>query len=51
MEEEDIIRYVQDRLFELQDLKYREFQAKLMPTVSPECIIGVLTPALRKFAQ
>ena len=51
MEEKDIIRYVQDRLFELQDLKYREFQAKLMPTVSPECIIGVRTPALRKFAK
>ena len=35
---------VQDRLFELQDLKYRDFQCKLMPTVDPETVIGVRTP-------
>lgn len=46
----DVIKYVQDRLFSLQDLKYRDFHAKLMPTVDPELIIGVRTPALRKFS-
>lgn len=51
MEREDVIRYVREKLFELQDLKYRDFHSKLMPTVSQECVIGVRTPALRKFAK
>ena len=38
-------------LFELQDLKYRDFQAKLMPTIDKETIIGVRTPLLRQFAK
>ena len=42
---------VQERLFSLQDLKYRDFQAKLMPTVDKEKIIGVRTPELRKLAK
>ena len=46
-----IITNVQTRLFELQDLKYRDFHAKLMPTVNKEKIIGVRTPALRVFAK
>ncbi|MDP4110439.1 MAG: DNA alkylation repair protein, partial [Bacillota bacterium] len=45
--EEDIQR----RLFELQDLKYKEFQCKLMPTVNPQAVIGVRTPELRKLAK
>jgi 3-methyladenine DNA glycosylase AlkD len=45
--EEDI----QHRLFELQDLKYKEFSSKLMPTVNPETVIGVRTPDLRKLAK
>ena len=39
------------RLFELQDLEYKKFHSKLMPTVNPELIIGVRTPALRKLAK
>ncbi|MBQ9887228.1 MAG: DNA alkylation repair protein [Lachnospiraceae bacterium] len=39
------------KLFEMQDLKYKDFQAKLMPTVDPDTIIGVRTPQLRKFAR
>ncbi len=39
------------RLFALQDLQYRDFQAKLMPTIDPETVIGVRTPALRKLAK
>ncbi|MBQ8015843.1 MAG: DNA alkylation repair protein [Clostridia bacterium] len=43
--------YICNRLFEMQDLKYRDFHAKLMPTVSKELVIGVRTPALRKLAK
>ena len=39
------------QLFELQDLKYKEFASKLMPTVNPETVIGVRTPELRKLAR
>ncbi|MBR3154311.1 MAG: DNA alkylation repair protein [Lachnospiraceae bacterium] len=39
------------RLFELQDVPYRDFQAKLIPTIDPESMIGVRTPALRKLAR
>lgn len=38
-------------LFELQDLEYREFHAKLMPNIPKEQIIGVRTPALRAYAK
>lgn len=38
-------------LFELQDLKYKDFQSKLIPTVPPDRIIGVRTPLLRKLAK
>ncbi len=42
---------LQKRLFELQDLKYRDFQCRLMPTVDSETVIGVRTPELRKLAR
>lgn len=42
---------IQQRLFELQDTEYKAFHAKLMPTVDPDTIIGVRTPALRKLAK
>lgn len=38
------------KLFELQDLGYRDFHARLMPTVDKDRIIGVRTPALRAFS-
>lgn len=47
----DIIKKVQKELFAMQDLKYRDFHSKLMPTVNKEKIIGVRTPQLRKFAN
>lgn len=40
-----------EKLFEMQDLGYREFHSKLMPTVDKEKIIGIRTPELRKFAK
>lgn len=39
------------RLFEAKDECYAEFQRKLMPTVSPERVIGVRTPVLRRLAR
>ena len=42
---------IRRELFSLQDEKYREFQAKLMPTVDPEKMIGVRTPELRSYAK
>ena len=35
----------------MQDKKYRDFQAKLIPTVSPDTVIGVRTPDLRDMAK
>lgn len=51
MDRSSVEEYVRTRLFELRDLKYREFHSKLMPTVDPELIIGVRTPKLRNFAK
>lgn len=44
-------KYVRERLFAMRDLGYRDFHAKLVPNLSKEKIIGVRTPALRKFAK
>ncbi len=40
-----------DRLIEVKDDKYREFQAKLVPNIPSETILGVRTPELRKIAK
>ena len=42
---------ITEQLFELQDPEYKQFHSKLMPTISPEVIIGVRTPKLRKLAR
>lgn len=47
MRKEDI----RQRLLSLKDEKYRDFTAKLMPTVDKKKIIGVRTPLLRAFAK
>lgn len=46
-----MISDIQKRLFSLQELAYRDFHSKLMPTVSKENIIGVRVPLLRKYAR
>ena len=46
-----IMTDIQQRLFALQDTEYKAFHAKLMPTIDPDTIIGVRTPALRKLAK
>ena len=35
---------LQQELFKLQDLKYRNFHSKLMPGIDKETIIGIRTP-------
>lgn len=42
---------IKNELFRLQDVAYRDFQAKLIPTVPADTIIGVRTPELRRFAK
>jgi len=38
-------------LYANQDLKYKDFQSKLTPDLSPDDFIGVRTPALKKLAK
>ena len=40
-----------DELFQLQDKGYAAMQAKIIPTIGADRIIGVRTPALRTFAK
>lgn len=42
---------IRERLFEMQDLKYKDFQLNLMPGVEEDTVIGVRTPNIRKFAK
>lgn len=44
----DIINKI---LYDNQDLKYREFDSKLIPNISKDKIIGVRMPVLRKIAK
>ncbi len=45
------VENIKSKLFQLQDIEYKAFHSRLMPTISPETIIGVRTPVLRKFAK
>ncbi len=45
------MKEIQTDLFAMQDMAYRDFHARLMPTVSKETIIGVRVPALRRYAR
>ena len=42
---------IQSKLLSMQDKAYRDFNAKLIPTVDPKLMIGIRTPLLRKFAK
>jgi 3-methyladenine DNA glycosylase AlkD len=42
---------IRQRLMELQDLNYRDFNTKLLPTVDKETIIGVRIPSIRNIAK
>ena len=51
MTKEEVRKKVQKELFGLQDLRYRDFHAKLIPSVDKEKVIGIRTPALRAYAK
>lgn len=51
MTPKEVIQKVQQDLFTMQDLKYRDFHAKLMPTVDKDFVIGVRVPMLRAYAK
>ena len=51
MTERMILDEIKEELFLQQDTVYRDFQAKLIPTIDKETVIGVRTPALRKMAK
>ena len=42
---------IKSKLLSMQDTAYRDFNAKLIPTVDPKLMIGIRTPLLRKFAK
>ena len=42
---------LRDALFALQDINYKAFHEKSIPTVPPETVIGIRTPVLRRFAS
>lgn len=42
---------IRTELKSLQDVKYREMQVRIIPTVKPESVVGVRTPELRRMAQ
>ncbi len=50
-EDRNIAEQVQKALFELRDIKYKEFHSKLIPNIEPDRVIGVRTPQLRKLAR
>jgi Predicted DNA alkylation repair enzyme len=39
------------KLYDLQDLKYRDLQVRILPTIDPGTIIGVRTPELKAIAK
>ena len=43
--------YIREQLLKLQDIKYRDFHSRLMPTVEKEKIIGIKIPNIRKLAK
>lgn len=45
------INKITEHLFSLQDLSYKEFNSKLIPTVNKNYVIGVRIPLLRKYAK
>ena len=51
MTPKEVIPKVQQDLFAMQDLEYRDFHAKLMPTVDKDSVIGVRVPMLRAYAK
>ena len=51
LQTDKMIEQLRTELFSLQDAEYKVFHSKLMPTIDPDTIIGVRTPALRALAR
>ena len=45
------VKDVRAQLFSLREEAYRQFQGALLPTLPPGVVLGVRTPALRKYAK
>lgn len=45
------MEFITNKLFQLQDLKFRDFQSQLIPSIGIDYFIGVRTPELRKYAK
>ena len=48
---EEIEKLINDSLLSMKDSEYATFQAKIIPNVDANSIIGVRTPELRKLAK
>lgn len=46
-----ILDEIKNELFKMQDVAYRDFNSKLIPTVDKSLFVGVRTPELRKYAK
>jgi 3-methyladenine DNA glycosylase AlkD len=42
---------IRAKLYDLQDIKYKDFHCKLIPTVNPDRVIGVRAPALKALTK
>lgn len=42
---------IREELFQNQDVGYRDFHARLIPTIDKETIIGVRTPVIRSMGK
>lgn len=42
---------IQEELFKIQDISYKEFHSKLIPTIDKNTIIGIRIPLLRSYAM
>ena len=51
LNEKATVEYIRDELFKLQDIKYRDFNAKLIPNIDVETMIGVRSPEMKKLAK
>ena len=47
----DIISEIREELLTCTEIKYKEFQGSLIPTVDADKVLGIRTPALRKMAK
>lgn len=51
MKEGQLKMTLYDRLMEIKDDNYKEFQAKLVPNISPDLILGIKSPELKRIAK